>query len=162
MPEITYQCTINASPARVYDALTDQAHVAKWWTPDCTLEHRVGGHATFEFKAADGRPDGYSLMRIEKLVPGALVEWKCVEQDYQGNTDWIGTSIRFRLSENSQKGTDLDFSHADWKTTEGSFHRCTDGWRHVLETSLRNYLEIGKGETYLAHIAKETTARKAR
>lgn len=141
--------------------MTDQSHVAKWWTPDCTLEDRVGGHATFEFKAADGTLDGYSLMRIEKLVPAALVEWACIEQDYQGNNDWIGTTVRFHLTQNAQQGTDLDFSHSGWKTTDGTFHRCTDGWRHVIGTSLKNYLEIGKGEPYLAHLAKETSARKA-
>jgi len=160
MPEITYKATINASPSRVFDALTEQKHIAAWWTPDCTVEQKVGGHATFEFKGPDGRLDGYSLMRIEKLVPGLLVEWKCIEQDYQGLNDWIGTTIRFRLTENSQKGTELDFAHIDWKNTEGSYHRCTGGWEHVLGTSLKSYLETGQGAPYLAHVAKDA-ARKA-
>ena len=160
MPDIRYQLTINASPSRVFDALTDQVHVARWWTPDCTLEQKSGGHATLEFKAADGHLDGYSLMRIEKLIPAQLVQWKCLEQDYQGNTDWIGTTIRFRLSPNGRGGTDIDFAHLDWKDAADTFQRCTDGWHHVLATSLKNYLETGKGEPYLAHIAKES-ARKA-
>ena len=161
MPEITYEFTVNASPAKVFDALTDQNHIAAWWTPDCTMEQQVGGHATFEFKAADGRLDGYSLMRIEKLTPNQLVEWKCIEQDYQGLHDWIGTTIRFRLTENPRQGTDVEFAHLDWKSTEGSFHRCTDGWAHVLKRSLKSYLETGRGEPYLAHLEKETAARKA-
>jgi uncharacterized protein YndB with AHSA1/START domain len=69
MPDIRYKVTLNASPARVFDALTDQNHIAGWWTPDCTVEQKVGGHATFEFKNADGGLDGYILMRIQKLVP---------------------------------------------------------------------------------------------
>jgi uncharacterized protein YndB with AHSA1/START domain len=160
MPEIRYKFSVDASPSKVFDALTDQSHIAKWWTPDCTLDQKAGGHATFEFKGADGRLDGYSLMRIEKLVPGQLVEWKCIEQDYQGNTDWIGTTIRFRLAGNSRGGTDVDFAHLDWKTTEGSYPRCVAGWDHVLKTSLKNYLEIGKGEPYLVQIRKEA-AQKA-
>ena len=67
-------------------------------------------------------------MHIVKLVPGKLVEWKCVEQDYQGISDWVGTTIRFHLAADGQGGTDLDFAHLDWKNKEGSFHRCTDGW----------------------------------
>lgn len=160
MPEITYRFSVDASPSRVFDALTDQSHVAKWWTPDCTLDQKAGGHATFEFKGADGRLDGYSLMRIEKLVPGELVEWKCIEQDYQGNTDWIGTTVRFRLADNGRGGTEVDFAHLDWKSTEGTYYRCTDGWRHVLQASLKNYLETGKGEPYLAQLRKEA-AQKA-
>ena len=159
MPDIPYRFTVNASPARVFDALTDQRHIAGWWTPDCTVEQKVGGHATFEFKAAAGRLDGYSLMRIEQLVPGELVEWKCIEQDYQGNNDWIGTTICFRLSDNRHGGTDIDFAHLDWKSTGGTYHRCFDGWNHVLKTSLKNYLETGKGEPYLAHIRKEAAKR---
>jgi len=157
MPEIKYKFTIHASPARVFDALTDQRHIAGWWTPDCTVEQTVGGHATFEFKGRDSRLDGYSLMRIEKLVPEQLVEWKCIEQDYQGINDWVGTTIRFRLSGDAQQGTDIDFAHVDWKNTDGSFHRCTGGWQHVLLTSLKNYLETGKGEPYLVQLDKEAS-----
>jgi uncharacterized protein YndB with AHSA1/START domain len=160
MPDITYKVTLKAPAARVFDALTDQNHIAGWWTPDCTVEQRVGGHATFEFKGADGRLDGRVLMRIEKLVPNKLVEWKCIEQDYQGLSDWIGTTVRFRLADNGQGGTELDFAHLDWQSTEGSFHRCTDGWSHVLGSSLKNYLETGKGEPYLVHLKKEA-AQKA-
>jgi uncharacterized protein YndB with AHSA1/START domain len=159
MPEISYKLTINASPAKVYEALTDQKHIAAWWTPDCTVEQKVGGHATFEFRAANGHLDGHSLMRIEKLVPNRVVEWKCIEQDCQGIQDWIGTTIRFLLTENTRQGTDLDFAHTNWKSTEGSFHRCTDGWAHVLKISLKNYLETGKGEPYLRHIEKESASK---
>jgi uncharacterized protein YndB with AHSA1/START domain len=156
MPNVHYRFTITAPPARVFDALTDQNHVSKWWTPDCTLDSKVGGHAKFEFKSADGRLDGHSRMRIEKLVPAELVEWKCIEQDYQGVRDWVGTTIRFRLSGDGRGGTNLDFDHLDWKNTEGSYRRCTEGWNHVLQTSLKNYLEKGKGEPYLEQIAKES------
>jgi len=159
MPEITYKFTIDASPAMVFDALTDQQHIAQWWTPDCTVERRVGGHATFEFKGSTGKLDGYALMHIENLLPGKLVVWKCVEQDYQGINDWVGTTVRFRLADNGRGGTDMDFAHLDWKSTEGSYPRCVAGWEHVLLTSLKNYLEIGKGSPYLAHIEKEAAQR---
>ena len=159
MPEITYKFVINASPTRVFEALTDQNQVAKWWTPDCTLAAKAGGQARFEFKNADGRLDGYSLMSIEKLIPGQFVQWKCIEQDYQGNRDWIGTAIRFHLSDNGRGGTEVDFAHLDWKSTEGTFQRCTDGWKHVLQTSLKNYLETGKGEPYLVHLKREATQK---
>jgi uncharacterized protein YndB with AHSA1/START domain len=160
MPEIMYKFTINVSPSRVFEALTDQNYVAKWWTPDCTLDAKVGGRARFEFKNASGGLDGYSVMSIEQLVPNQLVEWKCIEQDYQGNDDWVGTTIRFRLADNRRGGTDIDFAHVDWNTTDGSYSRCTDGWKHVLRTSLKNYLETGKGEPYLLHLEKEVRQTK--
>lgn len=158
MPEIAFQFTLDSSPTKVFDALTDPRHIAGWWT-ECTSDQRAGGSARFEFRNAGGTLDGYTQVRIEQLVPGKLVEWKCVDQDYQGLSDWIGTAIRFRLSPNVQGGTDVDFAHLDWKNKEGSFDRCTDGWRHVLKTSLKNYLEKGQGEPYRLHIEKEAALR---
>jgi len=155
MPQIAYKFSVNALPARVYEALTDQKHVSQWWTPDCTMDRKTGGRAKFEFKSSSGALDGYAIMRIEKLIPNKLVEWKCTEQDYQGVSDWVGTTIRFRLSPNPADGTDVDFAHLDWQNREGSFRRCTDGWNHVLITSLKNYIEKGKGEPYLAHLETE-------
>ena len=160
MPEIRYEFRIRAAPARVFEALTKAKRVAKWWTPDCRLDQKAGGFATFRFKNDDGGLDGYSRMAIEQLVPDKLVEWRCVEQDYQGMSDWVGTTIRFELADDGQGGTELDFAHLDWKNTEGSFERCSGGWMHVLGTSLKNYLEKGKGEPYLAHVAKEAELRE--
>jgi len=158
MPQIAFQFTIDIPAARVFEALTDPRHIAGWWT-ECTSDQKAGGSARFEFRNCSGALDGYTRVRIEKLVPGELVEWKCVDQDYQGLKDWIGTTIRFRLSPNAQGGTEVDFAHAGWKSKEGSFDRCTDGWRHVLATSLKNYLEKGQGEPYRVHIEKEAAMR---
>ncbi len=161
MPEITYKLTINVAPEQVFHALIDPKHIAGWWTPDCTTDQKAGGFVNLEFKGRNGHLDGFGRMRIEKLVPGQLVEWKCVDQDYGGINDWIGTTLRFRLSGNGRGGTDLDFAHTDWKSTGGSYHRCTDGWEHVLRTSLKSYLETGKGEPYLVALEREA-ARKAK
>lgn len=162
MPEITNKLTINAAPQKVFEALTNQKHIARWWTPDCTADQKAGGFVKLEFKARHGKLDGYTRLHIEKLVPGELVEWKCVEQDFGGIHDWIGTTIRFRLAENSRQGTNIDFAHVDWKNRQGSYQRCTDGWEFVLKTSLKNYVETGKGEPYLSHIEKEATLKSQR
>lgn len=158
MPEIAYKVNIHVSPTKVFEALTDPRLVRGWWA-DCAGDGKTGGYMRFEFRARDSTLDGYSRMRIENLVPGKLVEWKCVEQDYQGVNDWIGTTIRFRLGEDGHGGTDLDFAHVDWESTEGSYHRCTGGWEHVLKTSLKKYLETGKGEPYLVQVEKEAANR---
>ncbi len=159
MPQITYKLTINATPKQVFQALIDPKDIAGWWTPDCTTDQKAGGFINLEFKGRNGQLDGFSRMRIEELVPGQLVEWKCIDQNYGGINDWIGTTVRFRLSENSQGGTDLDFAHVNWKSTEGSYHRCTGGWEHVLQISLKNYLETGKGEPYLVAVEREAALK---
>lgn len=162
MPEIRHNLSINATPQRVFEALTNAENIAGWWTPDCAADQNVGGFVEVEFKARDGNLDGRTRLRIEQLAPGKIVEWKCVEQSYQGISDWVGTTIRFRLTENPQDGTDIDFAHVDWKNKEGSYQRCGDGWEFILKTSLKNYVEAGKGEPYLLHLEKEVTLKSKR
>jgi uncharacterized protein YndB with AHSA1/START domain len=162
MPEITNKVTINAAPQEVFEALTQAKNIAGWWTPDCAADQNVGGFVKVEFKASDGKIDGYTRLRIEKLIPGKLMEWKCVDQSFEGISDWVGTTIRFRLAENPSGGTDIDFAHVDWKNTQGSYQRCTDGWEFVLKTSLKNYVETGKGKPYLSHIEEEAKLKSPR
>jgi uncharacterized protein YndB with AHSA1/START domain len=152
MPAIIYKVLIHAAPGKVFDALTQPRHLAAWWTPDCSAEARVGGQVRLEFRAADGTLDGVGVMRIEQLVPGTLLEWQCIAQDYKGETDWLGTTIRFVLSADGHGGTVLDFTHIGLEEGE-CFDRCSDGWGFVLNTSLKNYLETGTGVPYLAHVA---------
>jgi uncharacterized protein YndB with AHSA1/START domain len=159
MPEIIYMFSIDRPPARVFEALTEPKHIGNWWTPDTTSDQKVGGYARFEFRGLDGDLHGYSHMRIEKMVPDKLVEWKVVDQNYQGVNDWIGTTIRFRLTDNGRGGTNVDFAHTEWKDKQGSFDRCNDGWAHVLETSLKGYLETGRGQPYQVHLQKQASLR---
>jgi uncharacterized protein YndB with AHSA1/START domain len=148
MADISNKVTINVPANKVFEALTEQKHLAAWWTDDCVADKTVGGKANFEFDAPDGSQDGYAHMRIEKLVPGKLVESKCIDQSFRGMKDWIGTTIRFNLSENGPDKTNLDFIHSGWKDKGDLYNKCTDGWAHFMKTSLKNYLEQGKPEPH--------------
>lgn len=143
MPEIKFNIQINTSPEKVYESLTEQKHLAMWWTPDCTAEPEVGTDSRFEFN-----PYGdYIVLIVNKLEANKLVEWKVMDAKMMGTTEWINTVITFELSEKDGK-TELSFIHKGWKEETECFKKCTDGWNHFVADSLKSYLETGKGKPF--------------
>ncbi|MBV9899001.1 MAG: hypothetical protein JO020_33000 [Chloroflexi bacterium] len=63
----------------MYAALTEQAGLASWWTPDVTAQPRVGSVAEFRFRGGQY----VTRMQITALGPGAT---------------WSGPSCRARQS----------------------------------------------------------------
>ena len=49
MADLRHQITINAAPAKVYEALTTQEGLRAWWTADAATEKKVGGKAEVGF-----------------------------------------------------------------------------------------------------------------
>jgi len=144
MADIVQSYTIKVSPEKVYEALTQEAHLKLWWTPDCKAECVVGGTANFEFN-----PFGdYCNMKVTKLEENELVEWNCVESTMMKTKDWVGTTIRFELSANDEDGTNLNFIHSGWASETDCYKKCVDGWAHFLGESLKAYLETGKGQPF--------------
>ena len=144
-----YECkiTINAPPAKVYAALTTPEGLRGWWTTDCEVGDGPGSQSTFRFGKTT------SVVRIEKLVPQQEVRWHCVEYflDFSmvSKTDeWVGTSMVFNLTAASAEGTDLHFVHDGLTPDLECYALCEGGWDHFLKTSLKKFLETGKGEPY--------------
>ena len=111
MDNYTKELLINADPQSLYDALTTQKGLESWWTTQTHIYPHIGGIATFHF----GK-ETYAVMKITKLQPSKEVGWKCVEQYFQvSGTDktdeWVGTTVKFTISENKDKLTRLTFVH---------------------------------------------------
>jgi hypothetical protein len=50
MADVLLEVPISAPPERVYQAITEQAGLASWWTPDVSkAEPRIGSVAEFRF-----------------------------------------------------------------------------------------------------------------
>jgi uncharacterized protein YndB with AHSA1/START domain len=144
MPNIELNIKINSSPEKVYDALTKQEHLSKWWTTDCSAEPKVGSKATFNFKKANF----HNVMEIIKLEPNERVEWKCVEAGDENSKEWEGTSVIWKITDNKDGTADLHLLHKDWKQESELYKACMDGWNHYAGDSLRSYLEAGKGKPF--------------
>ena len=144
-----YECKISvtAPPAKVYAALTTAEGLCGWWTTHCEVGTKPGSQSTFHFGNTT------SIFQIRKLVLEKEVRWHCVEylMDFPtaSKTDeWAGTSLVFNLAAASNGGTDLHFVHDGLTPDLKCYALCEGGWDHFLKTSLKKYLETGKGEPY--------------
>lgn len=138
MADILHRVGIKASLERVYEALATRDGVAGWWTTDTQGESKVGGALTFKFHHGDREIGGFQMKVIE-LRPGERVHWQVMD----GPAEWIGTTIRFDLKQDSGCSIVL-FKHEGWKEPVEFMHHCSTKWATFL-MSLKSLVETGKG-----------------
>ncbi len=129
MPDILHRVGINASPERVFQALSTLDGLSDWWISTTKGDPKVGGVIDF----------GFSAMQVVELRPGELVRWKCV----RGPDEWVNTDVTFRLKYKDDQ-TFVVFSHANWKEPVEFMHHCSTKWAMFL-LSLRDLLERNEG-----------------
>ncbi len=137
MFDINHQVGIKVSPEKVYEALTTNEGLAKWWTTDTSGAGEVG--SVIEFRFNGGGPD----FMISELTKNETVKWKhsgCMPEA------WVGTEIVFHLRvENEQ--TFVRFTHSSWKESTNFMAHCSTKWA-VFLISLKEALETNKGRPF--------------
>jgi len=135
MAAIVKELTIAADPKRVYNALTQQEELARWWTNDLSTRPEVGSLAEFRFR------EGAFVLPLEivELDAEKKVSWK----SHQNNAGWAGTSISWQLTP-TQGGTQLLFVHDGFAGIDAACEQIRGTWEYFLG-SLQAYLETGKG-----------------
>src|SRR6476646_3259831 len=104
MPDILHRVGVDASAAKVYEAIASLDGLSHWWIVGTTGDPAIGG--TLHFKPSGG---GFDMQVLESRS-GELVKWKCVG----GPDEWIGTEITFRLKPEKDQTVVL-FTHAGWR-----------------------------------------------
>jgi uncharacterized protein YndB with AHSA1/START domain len=123
MAEMHHEIQIEASPQKVYDAITAQEGLRSWWTADSVAKPSVGTIAEFGF---DKRTILFR-MRVEELKPGKRVVWACL-----GDPDeWKGTRLTWDISQRG-KITTLHFTHSDWRSATSFFATCNSTWGELM------------------------------
>jgi uncharacterized protein YndB with AHSA1/START domain len=137
MTDIHHRVGIKASPEKIYEALTTNDGLTRWWTNDVSGAGEVG--STIEFRFNGGGPD----FTVTKLIPNKTVCWQ-----HSGNMPepWMGTDISFQL-ELTENQTFVRFTHANWKESSDFMAHCSTKWA-VFLLSLKDALETGKGKPF--------------
>ncbi|HEX2895055.1 MAG TPA: SRPBCC domain-containing protein [Marmoricola sp.] len=123
----------DATPEKVYDALTTLEGLAGWWTDDTTGDPSLGGVLAFRFP-----PGGFDMEVVEQ-VPEKRVSWKVVE----GPEEWVGTTVDWDLRQDGD-GTIVLFGHRGWREPVEFMHHCSTKWATYL-VSLKQLVETGQG-----------------
>ncbi|MBG0563839.1 SRPBCC family protein [Actinoplanes aureus] len=135
MADILHRIGIkDATPQRVYDALTTVDGLAGWWTDDTKGNGEVGGTLEFRF------PPGGFDMRVIDLKPGEQVVWQVVG----GPEEWIGTTVDWHLRQDGDYTVVL-FKHQGWAEPVEFMHHCSTKWATYL-MSLKSLVETGQGK----------------
>ncbi len=129
MPDILHRVGINASPKKVFEALSTIEGLGHWWTTETTGDTRKGGIIDF----------GFCRMKVLVSKPNKLVKWKC----FWGPKEWLNTEVTFELVA-KQGQTFVLFTHAKWKKPVEFMRHCSTKWATFL-FSLVFWLERGEG-----------------
>jgi len=133
MADMYHEIQINASPTKVYEAITTQKGLRGWWTGDSVAEPKVGSVAEFGFS----KRATLFRMCIAELIPEKRVIWECL-----GDFDeWIGTKLIWEIMADDD-ATKLRFTHGNWRSTDSWFATCNTTWG-ALMYRLKDYV-MGK------------------
>ena len=137
MNEINHKVGIKSSPEKIYELLTTNSGLSKWWTNDISGAGGVG--SIIEFRFNGGGPD----FSVSELIPNEIVRWK-----HSGSIpeSWIETEILFKL-QFEDKQTFVRFTHSNWKESTDFMAHCSTKWA-VFLLSLKDAAETGQGKPF--------------
>ena len=137
MVEIIHRIGIACSPGDIFEALTTDEGLARWWTTDTTGAGDVGSVIAFRFNGMG--PD----FEVIELQTDSLVRWK-----HSGEIPgaWMGTEVSFQLTSDENQ-TIVLFKHSNWKEQSDFTGHCSTKWA-VFLLSLKAALETGKGNPF--------------
>jgi hypothetical protein len=123
----------------VLAALVTEEHIRNWWTKEARV---VDGKGTFGWS---GHGWGVDL-DMDHDIAARRVVWKCTRSNMQNTDAWEGTTITFDLVPDD-RGTRIDFAQTGYRSSP-CFEVCDRGWAYFVGTSLKQYVETGKGIPY--------------
>lgn len=137
MPDILHRVGIEAPVEKVFEALSEQAGLAAWWTTDVKASSHLGAINHFRFG-----DDGFNAMQVIELSAGKRIKWLCVD----GAKEWVGTELTFDLKQEDGR-TVILFAQRGWREQVEFMHYCSTKWATYL-VGLKSLCEDGKGRPY--------------
>jgi hypothetical protein len=83
---------------------------------------------------------------MEQNPATRTVTWTWTKSNMQHTNAWEGTTITFTLTP-AQHHTQRDVAHTGYRESP-CYEVCRQGWEYFIGTSLKQYLETGKGMPY--------------
>ena len=136
-----YQTTIRvkASPDALFDALTTVTGLAAWWNP-ATGSGQSGGDLQFIMNSPEPL-----VIHVDEATRPTSVRWTVTDCPFL--PDWIGTRPTFSIAPVDGDTSELHFHHQGLSEELECIDMCTRSWDFYM-TSLRDYLEVGRGNPY--------------
>jgi uncharacterized protein YndB with AHSA1/START domain len=98
---IRREIVLPASPAEVWEALTDGKHVSRWFGAEVEMATRLGGQVRFRWPDGVERGAVVEALETERLL---VLRWLPFYRDAGGKTRRrAGTTVRFTLGPRDEK-----------------------------------------------------------
>jgi uncharacterized protein YndB with AHSA1/START domain len=121
----------DASPERVFKALTDSKALAKWFLSKAKLDPKKGGQYTFDWIG------GYHMAgKVKNFEANSAVSLSW--HDKMRNGEMANTTASFKVARKG-KGTLLKLRHGGFKDPE-HFADCSSRWGYYL-TNMKSVLD---------------------
>lgn len=130
MYSILHDLHIKAKPSEVFSLISTSRGLNKWWTLESQGDPEINSEYRFHFG-----PDYDWSGKVTGLAMGQSIEWTMLECD----EDWNDTIVGFDLS-NRDNGTQVRFSHTNWKENNEHYRRSNYCWAIYLRL-LKRYIE---------------------
>ncbi len=140
------QFSVKASPSSVLKALTQQ--VISWWGKVDANVAMVGDEFSIYFGTTEWR------FKVTQLTANQRMEWLCIKAHHEHNSlsnireEWLNTIVIWDLQEQNDE-TIIKFTHKGLTSKLNCYEVCKTGWDYYLLTSLKDFVETGKGAPYL-------------
>jgi uncharacterized protein YndB with AHSA1/START domain len=134
--DYTYEMHVDVPDAQIFDALTDDVAIGRWWTAVTRSERHGNDVKLFR----DDEP--FVCFTVEHAPGTGDVTWtvtECAVQD-----DWVGTQPSFSVRPNADGTSTIAFRHVGLNPAVECFDQCRAGWNHFMP-SLHQFLETGVG-----------------
>jgi len=142
-----FQKTINVNTIKekAFEAVT--TGINKWWgNVDSSNITRTGDEFSIFFE----EQTEWRFV-ISKLDRFKQVHWKCIHANhsYSGmkgiKKEWLNSEVKFEFKELGKGAIELFFEHKGLTPELNCYEICDAGWTHFIVTSLKQFLQTGKG-----------------
>ena len=137
MPDIFHDFPINASPQKVFDAVSTAAGLSSWWTKSCEGNPAAGA----EYKLGFGPEYDWRAV-VTYFIPGSEFELRLTKAD----ADWQNSRVGFTLKPQGG-GTSVKFHHLGWPEANEHYKISCFCWAMYLRL-LKRYVETGETVPY--------------
>ena len=116
----------------------------KWWGKVDNQVSKEGDNFTISFGKTKWK------FVITEFSPYNQISWKCIEAEHvvKGlkniKEEWLNTELVWTFKENGSE-VEVSLVHNGLTPELNCYNICESGWSYFISTSLKNYLDTGKG-----------------
>ena len=139
--DFTTTFSVEQTPEEAFNAIINPRG---WWSENIEGNtNKLGDEWTYRFQDVHR-----CRLKVTELVPGKKVVWRVLDNYFnfiQDKTEWIGTDVRFEISERGDD-TEVYFTHVGLYPEYECFEMCSNAWDFYINTSLLDLIATGRGQ----------------